>query len=129
MKSSSFKLKKIDPTAMYKPANYDTADISGNGLAEENSESDTQHGNQDFPHLFSFMKTPSPVHIRDSGTPELVPFRMSMNPEPTWLDQPEWDLLDGTDEAKNGFFLSSPHELYVPFPSYVLYETHHLTLF
>ena len=104
---------------MYEPANDDAADVPGKNLGEKNSKSDIQHGNQDVPPPFSFTKTPGPLHIRESGAPELVPHRMSMEPEPSWLDQPEWDFFDRTKEVEDGFSLSGPHKLYVSFHSSV----------
>ena len=82
-------------------------------MAEEHSsQADViQHCTKD---LFCFTETQGgPLHIRDSGTPELVPFRISLDPEPTWLDEPRWDFEGETTEEKDGFSLSFPDGLYV----------------
>ena len=96
---------------MREPVDDDAWDISGNGVAEEHSsQADViQQCTKDF---FFFTETQGgPLHIRDSGTPELVPSRLSLDPEPTWLDEPRWGLEGETIEEKDGFFLFFPYGL------------------
>ena len=98
-------LDKIDPTAMYEVAETD--------IASEHPPSiqDTQPA-IDRPSLFAFSKAQGgpvtvPVHLRESGTPEFAPFRLSLDPEPGWLNQPKGDFHDRTFEVKDGFSLAS----------------------
>ena len=107
--SSPFvQLDKIDPTAMYEVAETD--------IAPEHPPSiqDTQPA-IDRPSLFAFSKAQGgpvtvPVHLRESGTPEFAPFRLSLDPEPIWLNQPKGGYSDSpyrTFEVKDGFSLYS----------------------
>ena len=98
---------------MREPVDDDAWDISGNGVAEEHSsQADViQHCTKD---LFCFTETQGgSLNIRDCATPEIVPCRMSLNPEPIWLDRSECDFEGGTTEEHNGFSLSCPDRLYV----------------
>ena len=113
MTSPVFRLEKIDGDVMREPVDDDAWDISGNGVTEEHSsQADViQHCTKD---LFCFTETQGgPLNIRDCGTPEIVPFRISLDPEPTWLDEPRLDFEGETTEEKDGFSLSFPDGLYV----------------
>ena len=105
--SPCFVLEKIDPTAMYKVAETNTASEHLPSIQ------DTQPAN-DPPSLFAFTKTQGgpvtvPVHLRESGIPEFVPFRLSFDPQPIWLNQPQGDV-GLTSEEKDGFSLISPRK-------------------
>ena len=119
MNSSCLELN--GPDAMFNSASDEVSgDISGNELAEQNtSKRNAVHRRNDLPPLFIFTETQGgPLHVRDSGIPELVPFRISMDPEPTWLDNLE--LVKGSIyEEKDGisFWNKSLRELYVLFYS------------
>ena len=103
---------------MYNPTSHDAADVFGTELAESNlSEPGIQDGNKNnsFPSLFAFTQTKGgPIQIRDSGAPEMVPFCMSMEAEPAWLDQPK-SKFDHIYEKKDGFSLFCLRGLYVSF--------------
>ena len=107
--STHFELKKTDLTAIYKVAEIDTASEHPPSIQH------TQHA-EDRPSLFVFTETQgSHVRIRESGAPELVPFRLSLDPEPTWLNLPKGDFHDTTFEEKDGFSLTSGRESCVTF--------------
>ena len=98
-------LDKFDPTAMYKVAETDTASEHPPSLQ------DTQSA-KDCPLVFAFTETQggpvtAPVHIRECGTPEFAPFRLSFDPEPIWLNQPKGDFDGEMFEVKDGFSLTS----------------------
>ena len=120
--SPMFSLKnKIDRDVMCVPVDDDACDISG-------SQADViQHCTKD---LFCFTETQGgPLHIRDCGIPELVPFRISLDPEPTWLDEPRWNFEGEMTEEKDGFSLSFPNGLYVFTYRFIPCTLHGLTSF
>ena len=112
IRSRYYTLHKIDPTAMYKVAEADTASERPPSIQ------DTQPA-KDHPSLFGFTKTQgspvtAPVHLRECGTPEFVPYQLSFDPEPIWLNHPGG--FDGrTFEEKEGFSLTSFWDEYVTF--------------
>ena len=129
MTSPTFWLEKIDRDVMCEPVDDDAWDISGNGVAEERS-SQADVIQQCTKDLFCFTETQGgPLHIRDCGTPEIVPFRISLDPEPTWLDEPRWHFEGETTEEEDGFSLFSPKGLYVFTFRFIPYTLHGLTSF
>ena len=111
MKSSAFKLNKIDEDGSYEHADGEEWDISETELSDDHR-SQTSGTQLCTPDLFVFMETQGdPLHIRDCGTPELVPYRMSLEPEPAWLDRPGWEIESEIYEEKGGFSLSRPDGL------------------